>query len=133
MKRRSEKISLYLGASWNIFTSILTIFGYSKWFKNEGILAFEKANQVDYFSTSLIESLVNIIMVFGLFMLMIGIVNFFVAHSMNKEIYNKKVFMWLLFCIVIQFLSFDIVGILLYLVTATLYMARKKAYKLSLQ
>ena len=133
MKRRSEKLSLYLGASWNIFTSILTIFGYSKWFKNEGILAFEKANQVDYFSTSLIESLVNIIMVFGLFMLMIGIVNFFVANSMNKEIYNKKVFIWLLFCIVIQFLSFDIVGILLYLVTATLYMARKKAYKLSLQ
>lgn len=133
MKRRSEKLSLYLGASWNIFTSILTIFGYSKWFKNEGILAFEKANQVDYFSTSLIESLVNIIMVFGLFMLMIGIVNFFVAHSMNKEIYNTKVFMWLLFCIVIQFLSFDIIGILLYLITATLYMARKKAYKLSLQ
>lgn len=133
MKRRSEKISLYLGASWNVITSILTIFGYSKWFKNEGISAFEKANQVDYFSTSLIESLVNVIMVFGLFMLMIGIINFFVANSMNKEIYNKKVFIWLLFCIVIQFLSFDIVGFLLYLVTATLYMARKKAYKLSLQ
>lgn len=133
MKKRVEQISLFLGAIWNIFTAVLTIFGYSKWFKNEGVLAFEEVDQVNYFSTSLIDSLVKIIMVFGLFILIIGIVNFYVAYSMNKEIYNKKVFIWLLFCVVIQFISFDIVGILLYLVTVTLYIARKRAYKLLTQ
>ena len=131
MKRRSEKLSLYLGASWNIFTSILTIFGYSKWFKNEGITAFEEANQVNYISTSLLDSLINIIMVYGLLILTMGIINLFITKQLERERYNKKTFIWLLICLLIQFLSFDVIGVLLYIVTITLYSARNRAYKVA--
>lgn len=131
MKRRIERITLFLAALWNIITATLTIFGYSNWFKNEGITAFEEANQVNYISTSLLDSLINIIMVYGLLILTMGIINLFITKQLERERYNKKTFIWLLICLLIQFLSFDVIGVLLYIVTITLYSARNRAYKVA--
>ena len=131
MKRRIERITLFLAALWNIITATLTIVGYSNWFKNEGITAFEEANQVNYISTSLLDSLINIIMVYGLLILTMGIINLFITKQLERERYNKKTFFWLLMCLLIQFLSFDVIGVLLYIVTITLYSARNRAYKVA--
>lgn len=131
MKRRIERITLFLAALWNIITATLTIVGYSNWFKNEGITAFEGANQVNYISTSLLDSLINIIMVYGLLILTMGIINLFITKQLERERYNKKTFIWLLICLLIQFLSFDVIGVLLYIVTITLYSARNRAYKVA--
>ena len=131
MKRRIERITLFLAALWNIITATLTIFAYSNWFKNEGITAFEEANQVNYISTSLLDSLINIIMVYGLLILTMGIINLFITKQLERERYNKKTFIWLLICLLIQFLSFDVIGVLLYIVTITLYSARNRAYKVA--
>ncbi|MFC4698316.1 MULTISPECIES: hypothetical protein [Lactobacillales] len=131
MKRRIERITLFLAALWNIITATLTIVGYSNWFKNEGITAFEEANQVNYISTSLLDSLINIIMVYGLLILTMGIINLFITKQLERERYNKKTFIWLLICLLIQFLSFDVIGVLLYIVTITLYSARNRAYKVA--
>ncbi|MBS7321565.1 MAG: hypothetical protein KIG55_08260 [Myroides sp.] len=131
MKRRIERITLFLAALWNIITATLTIVGYSNWFKNEGITAFEEANQVNYISTSLLDSLINIIMVYGLLILTMGIINLFITKQLERERYNKKTFFWLLICLLIQFLSFDVIGVLLYIVTITLYSARNRAYKVA--
>lgn len=131
MKRRIECITLFLAALWNIITATLTIVGYSNWFKNEGITAFEEANQVNYISTSLLDSLINIIMVYGLLILTMGIINLFITKQLERERYNKKTFIWLLICLLIQFLSFDVIGVLLYIVTITLYSARNRAYKVA--
>lgn len=131
MKRRIERITLFLAALWNIITATLTIIGYSNWFKNEGITAFEEANQVNYISTSLLDSLINIIMVYGLLILTMGIINLFITKQLERERYNKKTFIWLLICLLIQFLSFDVIGVLLYIVTITLYSARNRAYKVA--
>ncbi|MCC9273503.1 MAG: DUF4064 domain-containing protein [Enterococcus aquimarinus] len=131
MKRRIERITLFLAALWNIITATLTIIGYSNWFKNEGITAFEEANQVNYISTSLLDSLINIIMVYGLLILTMGIINLFITKQLERERYNKKTFIWLVVCLLIQFLSFDVIGVLLYIVTITLYSARNRAYKVA--
>ena len=131
MKRRIERITLFLAALWNIITATLTIVGYSNWFKNEGITAFEEANQVNYISTSLLDSLINIIMVYGLLILTMGIINLFITKQLERERYSKKTFIWLLICLLIQFLSFDVIGVLLYIVTITLYSARNRAYKVA--
>lgn len=131
MKRRIECITLFLAALWNIITATLTIVGYSNWFKNEGVTAFEEANQVNYISTSLLDSLINIIMVYGLLILTMGIINLFITKQLERERYNKKTFIWLLICLLIQFLSFDVIGVLLYIVTITLYSARNRAYKVA--
>ena len=52
-------------------------------------------------------------------------------YSGERERYNKKTFIWLLICLLIQFLSFDVIGVLLYIVTITLYSARNRAYKVA--
>lgn len=131
MKKRIERLTLFAGALWNIITAAFTIFGYSNWFKNQGMSAFVQADKVNYLSASLLDSLVSVIMIFGLFMLLIGVFNLFIVKKVEKEIYNKKIFIWLIACTVIHFISFDVVGVLLYLITTILYRARYQAYKLA--
>lgn len=132
MKRRIESLTLAGAAIWNIVAAVLTIFGYSNWFKNQGTSAFEEVGSMDYMSTSLIDSLVSVIMIYGLFVLFIGIFNLYIMNKMNQEIYSKKIFIWLLVCILIHFLSFDIIGLVLYIITTTLYSARYRAYKVAI-
>lgn len=129
MNRKPEKILLICGGIWNIFTASLTILGYAGWFKEEGVQAFSKANEVNYLSTSLVDSLVSMVMVFGLFMLLIGIANLFVARFLENHVTDKRVIAWLIFCVVIQFFSFDVIGVFLYLSAVVIYCARNKAIK----
>lgn len=130
MKRTTERRVLYLAAIWNILTAMFTIIGYSTWFKHEGVTRLQANNQYSYLNSSMLDSVTSVIMLFGLFMLVIGVINIFVARTMQNDFINTKVMVWLSICTLIQFLSFDILGIFLYLVATILYFARNKAIKL---
>lgn len=129
MKRKAEKLLLICGGTWNIITAALTIFGYSGWFKNEGIQAFTNANEVNYLTTSLMDSLVSVVMIFGLLMLLIGIANLFVAKFLDNHPIDKRIVVWLIICVTIHFFSFDVIGVFLYLSALVVYCARSKAIK----
>lgn len=132
MNRKIEKNMLRVAATWNIITAALTIFGYSSWFKSEGVKAFETQEELSYFSTSMLDSLISIIMIFGLFILAIGIINLFVAKSMDKQLIDKRMKWWLIACVIIHLLCFDLVAVILYLITVVIYCARNKAIKMSM-
>ncbi|MCQ9216449.1 DUF4064 domain-containing protein [Streptococcus gallolyticus] len=128
MKRKSEKILLLLGSIWNIITALLTIFGYSDWFQKEGMSRFEHHNQVNYASVSLLDSLTKFIMIFGLVILVMGIITFLVTRFIDDNIINKKIIAWIIICIIVQFASFDLIGVFFYLSALVVYGARTKAY-----
>lgn len=130
MSRKTEKILLICGGVWNVFTATVTILGYSGWFRKEGLQIFTNANEVSYLSASLVDSLVNVIMIFGLFMLLIGIANLFLAKFLEHHKTDKRIITWLFFCIVIQFFSFDLIGVFLYLSAVVIYCARNRALKI---
>lgn len=128
MKRKSEKILLILGSIWNVITALLTIFGYSDWFQKEGMSNFEHHKQVSYASVSLLDSLTKFIMIFGLVILVMGIITFLVTRFIDDEILNKKIIAWIIVCIIVQFASFDLIGVFFYLSALIVYAARTKAY-----
>ncbi|MBO0488168.1 DUF4064 domain-containing protein [Vagococcus fluvialis] len=129
IERTTEKRLLIAVGVWNIITSVLTIFGYSSWFKNEGVKIFEANNQLTYLNTSMLDSLVSIILVFGLLIFLIGVINIYMSKKVSGIKNYWKMNVWLIICLIIHFVSFDIVGILLYLVTFVIYIARTKAFK----
>lgn len=131
MKRKAEKRVLLAAAIWNILNAAMTIFGYSGWFRNEGIDAFKKGNEYSYLSTSLLDSLIQVVMIYGLIVLVIGVINLFVSRFMENSLIDRRVMIWLGVCTILSFISFDMIGIFLYLITFVLYMARNKALKIS--
>lgn len=131
MIRKAEKRLLMIAAIWNIICAGLTIFGYSSWFRQEGLAAFELQKEYSYLSTSVLDSLVKVVMIYGLLILAIGIINLYVSRFLENQLIDRRVMIWLGVCTVISFLSFDVVGIFLYLVTFVVYAARNKALKIS--
>lgn len=131
MQRRAEKRMLFCGALWNIITATLTIVGYSSWFKNEGVKTLQTHQELSYGTSSLLDNVTSVIMLFGLFMLAMGIVNLFMVKQIKQFHINKQLMIWLGFCTVVQFLSFDILGTIFYLVTIVLYGSRNKAIRLA--
>lgn len=131
MKRTIEKRVLIVAGIWNIITATLTIVGYSTWFKSEGVNAFSANGQLNYLNTSMLDSLVSIIMVFGLLIFAIGVCNLYLSKKINTIQKNWRMNTWLIICVSIHFFSFDLIGTLLYLVTLVIYMARTKAIKLN--
>lgn len=132
MNRKAEKLFLRLCASWNILAAILTIFGYSFWFKEKGVDTLTQEGKLNYATSSMVDNIVRVAAIFGLFMLAIGVVNLYVAKFLEKELVDKKIVIWMIVCVTISFLSFDVIAILFYLVATILYCARTRAYKKTL-
>lgn len=132
MKRKAEKYLLIAGATWNIVAAILTILGYSRWFQKEGLAAFQVNGNATYMNSSLLDSLVQVVMIYGLFVLVMGMINLYVARLLGTQLVDKKVTIWLVFCTVVSFLSFDVISIFFYLATLVIYFARNKALKMSM-
>ncbi|MGX7150523.1 DUF4064 domain-containing protein [Enterococcus ureasiticus] len=133
MKRNTEKILLYCGGIWNIVTASFTILGYSSWFKKTGIEALEKNRQLNYVNSTMVDSITKVIMIFGLFTLGVGIINLFVAKSLKANQIDRKVMIWLWFVTGIQLLSFDLIGLVFYLVASVLYCSKNKAIRMIMQ
>ncbi|WP_207696386.1 hypothetical protein [Enterococcus sp. DIV0212c] len=133
MNRNIEKILVYCGAIWNIFTASCTIVGYSSWFKKSGIQALEKNHQLTYVNSTMVDSITKVIMIFGLLMLIIGVINLFVAKNLKGNQINQKVIVWLWIVTGIQLLSFDLIGLVFYLVASVLYCSKNKAIRMMIQ
>ena len=71
MKRKAEKLLMMAGGIWNIVAAALTIFGYSGWFREEGTKVLSHVDKADYANTSLLDNLVQVAMIYGLFVLII--------------------------------------------------------------
>ncbi|MDQ0223051.1 DUF4064 domain-containing protein [Streptococcus moroccensis] len=128
MVRKAEKILLYLAAGWNIINSILTIFGYSSWFQSESNDLLESGNNLTYLNASLVDTISKVVMLYGLLTLIIGIITFIIAKTMKPQP-NKKIILWILACLLFSFISYDVIAIVFYLSTITIYIARNRALK----
>ncbi|WP_375178869.1 hypothetical protein [Enterococcus rotai] len=133
MNRNVEKCLVYCGAIWNIITASFTILGYSSWFKKSGISVLENKHQLTYINSTMVDSITKVIMIFGLFMLTIGIINLFVAKNFTVNQIDKRVIVWLWAVTGIQFVSFDLIGLVFYLVATVLYCSKHKAIRMILQ
>lgn len=129
MKRNAEKRLMIAGGIWNIVAAALTVFGYSGWFRDQGTKVLSHVDKTNYTNTSMLDSLVKVAMIYGLFVLLMGIVTLFVARLMEDKMIDRKIMIWLGVCTAVSFVSFDVLGIFFYLAALVIYLARNKALK----
>jgi len=132
MSRMHERILLMVGCVWNLFTGLLTIFSYNTWFKQNGKAKLQALDIDEQFVGShLMDNVSHVIMVFGLFMFVAAIVNFLIFKSIKDNTIQKKMLAWIGIWAVIQLVSMDVIGFVIFMVAFVLYIAKNKAIKLA--
>lgn len=129
MKRKLEKNLLRCGAVWDICMGLITMFGYYPWFEEQGIAAFQQADNYDYLNSSLVGMISKVVMIVALATILIGVISWINAKNMKNNKIEKSIMVWLVACVVIHLLIYDVIGIILYLVTFVLYSSKNKAVK----
>ncbi|MFD2654978.1 DUF4064 domain-containing protein [Gracilibacillus thailandensis] len=132
MKRGLERKLLITGAVWNLITALLTIFSYNSWFNRQGEQQLKNADMETMIAGSqMVNNISSIIFIFGLFTLIGALISFFVAVKLRDNEIQKKVMIWVGIWTVIQLLSMDILGFLVYMIAFIIYVAKNKAIRLS--
>jgi hypothetical protein len=131
MSRGLERKLLIAGSIWNLVTALITIFGYSTWFKKEGIQGLQGAEPAAMaIGTTMIDSVSKVIVTFGLFIFVGAIVNFLIAKNLKDDEIQKKIVLWISCWGIIQLLTMDVIGFVIYLIAFVIYMAKNKVIKL---
>lgn len=132
MKRSIERNLLFVGSTWNLITSLLTIFSYNTQFNKEGARLLEKANTgTQIIGTNLMGNISKVILGFGLFILLGSIINFFIAIKIKDNMIQYNFMIWILIWAFIQLVTMDIIGFIIFMIAFIIYLAKNKAIKLS--
>lgn len=132
MKRGLERKLVMTGAIWNLFTALMTLFGYYRWFNDAGAQALEGSNaDLAIVGTSLMGNVSRVILAFGLFMFVMAIINFLVGVHLKDNQIQKRTMIWLALWAVIQLASMDVVGFLIYMLAFVFYFAKNKAIRMN--
>ncbi|MBO0995654.1 hypothetical protein [Bacillus sp. SD088] len=132
MNRGVERKLLLAGSVWNIFTALITIFGYSIWFKKTGVKGLEETTLDHVFATTtVVDHVTKLIVMFGLLIFVGAIINFIISKKIRDGEIQTKIVIWIACWGVFLLFTMDIIGFVIYLITFVLYLAKNKAIKLS--
>lgn len=132
MNRKLERILLFVGSTWNLVTSLLTMFSYNTWFNREGAQQLENTDAgTMILGTHLIDNISKVILTFGLFMFVGSIVNFLIAIKIKDNKIQYNIMIWIAIWGIVQLISMDILGFIIYMVAFVIYLAKNKAIKIS--
>lgn len=131
MSRKLERTLLMIGSGWNIITSLITIFGYSTWFRNAGMGKIQANGKNMQFNSRLLDNVTLVIMVFGLLILAGALFNFYVARHVQDGVIQKKVMIWIAVWGILNLLSSDPIGFGIYLIAFVMYFSRNKSIRLT--
>ncbi|WP_461218006.1 hypothetical protein [Lapidilactobacillus salsurivasis] len=131
MSRKLERILLYIGSGWNFVLSIITILGYSLWFRSAGSANIQANGKNVAFNSKLLDNVTTVIMVFGLAILVGALFNFYVARHVKDGVVQKKVMIWIAVWGILNLVSSDPIGFGIYLITFVIYFSRNKAIKMT--
>lgn len=130
MNRKIEKNLLRVGAGWDICIGLVTMFGYYPWFEEQGIVAFQHQNQYDYLQSSLVGMISKVVLIVALSTILMGVISWINAKNMKDKQINKGTIRWMIACIVIHLVIYDVVGVIFYLLATIMYMSKNKAIKM---
>ncbi|WP_096189022.1 hypothetical protein [Evansella halocellulosilytica] len=132
MNRGLERKLLITGSLWNLITALLTMFSYYTWFKREGAQRLELVDQSTALAGSqMVNNILDVILLFGIFMLVGAIVNFIIAIKMKDNQIQNKVIIWIGIWGAVQLLSMDLIGFAIFSIAFVIYLAKNKAVRLS--
>lgn len=131
MSRGMERKLLIVAASWNVITAIITIFGYSLWFKRTGVGELDSSTLNGFMASStFIDHISKVIVTFGLLIFVGALISYIVARNLRDDEIQYKSLVWIGCWGIIMLLSMDLIGFALYLITFVVYLSKNKAVKL---
>ncbi|MFP7331974.1 hypothetical protein SFC23_01260 [Shouchella clausii] len=132
MRRSFERRCLIVGGVWNITTALLTIFGYSPWFKQSGTKRLENETAETMLVTSqLISDVINVVLLFGLFVLVGGVISLVIATKIKDNEIQNGILIWTGLWAALLFLAMDIIGFAVFFMAFMMYVSKNKAIKIA--
>jgi uncharacterized membrane protein YidH (DUF202 family) len=130
MSRRLERGLIYCAAIWQITDGILTIFLYGLYIKKQGLNVSHLNIAQMHAMQSLFGSIFNFVVIFGIFLLLMGFVNVYFARTALKNgNVLWKVPVWFLICGVISYFIMDLVSLFLLMSAGVIALAKNKSFK----
>lgn len=130
MKRKIERNLLRVSGIWDIGIGLVTMFGYYPWFEERGISSFQNLDNYDYLSSSLVGMISKVVLIIALATILVGGLSLIIAKNMKHNRIDKGIMRWIFACIIIHLLIYDVIGLVLYLVSFVIYISRNKAIKM---
>jgi hypothetical protein len=132
VRRSFERRCLIVGGVWNITTALLTIFGYSAWFKQSGTKRLENETAETMLVTSqLISDVINVVLLFGLFVLVGGVISLVIATKIKDNEIQNGILIWTGLWAALLFLAMDIIGFAVFFMAFMMYVSKNKAIKIA--
>lgn len=127
MSRKFEKILALIGAVWQIGSGLYTIFIYGTWIRGQ-ILEGEGVTAVNAMSSKVIaKNLYSFTVTFGIFFVLVGIINLYCLYRLNSKTVDKKIPIWFIVCSLISFFCMDIIGCITFMAAGIIALARNKS------
>lgn len=130
MNRKLERNLLRASAVWDVCIGLVTMFGYYPWFEEQGIAAFQNQNQYEYLQSSLIGMISKVVLIVALATILMGVISWINAKNMRDKQINKGTIRWMIACVIIHLIIYDVIGVVLYLLATTMYMSKNEAIKI---
>lgn len=134
MNRKMEKILVRIGAIWNIFTGSMTLFYYRSWLE-QNVLIEQITDDASLFIERFYhQHIQTFVMVYGMIFILIGVIHFYLSNQFDKQkhVTSHKIPIWLFMWSLISFFTVDVIGVLLYLPAAGVYLLKTRAIKMKL-
>ncbi|WP_139903125.1 DUF4064 domain-containing protein [Clostridium thermarum] len=127
MSRKFEKSLSLMGAFWQIITGVITIFFYGTWIRGQ-VLDSESASALDVMSSRVVaKNLYSFTVTFGVFFVLLGIINIYCSYKLNPQKVAKKIPIWFILCSLISFFCMDFIGCIAFMSAAVIALARNKS------
>lgn len=131
MNFKIEKILLFIGAVWNMFTGSMTLFYYRSWLE-QNVLIEQITDDASLFIERFYhEHIQTVVMVYGMVFILVGAINFYLATQLHKHVASPsyKIGIWLGVWSLLSFFTVDVIGVLFYLPVAGLYLMKTRVNK----
>ncbi|MGL4336671.1 MAG: hypothetical protein ACRCST_07235 [Turicibacter sp.] len=129
ISRRNERTIFIIASVWQVLSGVYTAFVYAIYLKRNGVTV-SNGSELDMVSAQMIaNNLFTVAFTIGVFFMILGIINFFIAKRIKDDQIERKFAWWYGGCAVICFLMMDLISVGLLMIGSVLMLAKNKAVK----
>ncbi|WP_040207405.1 hypothetical protein [Neobacillus jeddahensis] len=127
MNRKIERRLVMIGSIWQIVSGLLTIFVYASFIKNEGLNSSYNTLAKLEAAQSIFGSLYMFSVSFGMLFVILGVINFILAKTLNDHKVEVKKPIWFILLGFASYFVMDLIGAFMFLTAGILALAKNKS------
>lgn len=130
MSRKIERILIGVVSLWHFINAVLTILVFGMDMKHNGTELLANAYpSLKSVSSSLVDNVYIVLSTYGLFIMLIGIMNVYLLKFLKDNEINIKWQIWMIVLLMLSVLTMDFISILFYSIIVAIYNSKNKAIR----